>query len=36
MIIDMMPTGEAFIAFPFASGTVSFGAAADTRAHTGH
>ncbi|AZS43966.1 hypothetical protein BWL13_01542 [Microbacterium oleivorans] len=35
MITDITPTGAAFTAFPFALGTVSFVAAAQTRAHTG-
>ncbi len=35
MITRMMPTGEAFTAFPFAGGILSFGAVADTRALTG-
>ncbi|CAL4859902.1 hypothetical protein MMM2322_01572 [Microbacterium sp. MM2322] len=36
MITDITPTGAAFTAFPFAMGTISFVAAAEPRAHTGH
>ncbi len=36
MITRMMPTGEAFTAFPSAGGTLSFGAVAATRTHIGH